>query len=158
MTIDATTFRHVLGHVPTAVVLLTILDEQGVDRGMTVGSFCSLSLSPPLVLACIGNDATIASAMRGATQFGISALADDQEALSRRFADTEARGFDGVRYHRGPNGLALFDDAAAYLECRITARHPGGDHTMVVGEVLFAQATLRSPLIYHRSGYARLAK
>ena len=157
MTIDAATFRRVLGVVPTAVTVLTIVDELGLDRGMTVGSFCSLSLEPPLVLACVGDDATIAGAMRGATHFGISVLADDQEPLSRLFADTGARRFDGVPHHRGPNGLALLDGACAHLECRITARHPGGDHTIVVGEVLHAGATARHPLVHHRGGYNRLA-
>ena len=157
MTVDAATFRSVLGVVPTAVTVLTIVDDLGVDRGMTVGSFCSLSLEPPLVLVCIGDDATIADAMRGATHFAISVLADDQEPLSRLFADRAARGFGGVPHHRGPHGLALLDGASAHLECRIAARHPGGDHTIVVGEVLHAEATVRRPLVHHRGAYNRLA-
>jgi flavin reductase (DIM6/NTAB) family NADH-FMN oxidoreductase RutF len=157
MTVDAATFRHVLSAVPTAVSVLTIVDSHGVDRGMTVGAFCSLSLSPPLVLACVGDDATIADAMRSAKAFALSVLAEDQADLSRLFADTDARGFGGVDNSRGPGGMLLIEGAAARLECRITARYPGGDHTIVIGEVTYADVSPRRPLMHHRSSYGRLA-
>jgi flavin reductase (DIM6/NTAB) family NADH-FMN oxidoreductase RutF len=147
-------FRRILGAVPTAVSVLTIADAAGADRGMTVGAFCSLSLEPPMVLACIGVDATLAAPMREASHFALSVLAADQEALSRRFADREARGFDGVAYHRGRIGVLLLDGAAAHLECRIVARHPGGDHDIVVGEVVHADASDRLPLLHHHGHYA----
>lgn len=157
MTIDATTFRDVMGAVPTTVTVLSIVDAEGADHAMTVGAFTSLSLEPPLVLACIGDDATLAGAMRAATTFGISVLASHQAALSTRFADRDARGFDDVAHVRGPLGTALIADASAHLECRVVARHTGGDHTIVVGEVQFATASERGPLVHHRSGYTRLA-
>ena len=156
--LDAATFRSVMGAVPTAVTVLTIVDAHGVDRGMTVGAFSSVSLEPPLILACIGNDATIAAPMRDVTHFGVSVLAEGQEALSRLFADTEARTFAGVPHHRGAHGLPLLDGAAAHLECRITARHPAGDHAIVVAEVLAAMATQHPPLVHHRGAYTRLAR
>jgi flavin reductase (DIM6/NTAB) family NADH-FMN oxidoreductase RutF len=155
--VDGPTFRRVMGAVPTTVTVFTIVDGAGVDRGMTVGAFCSVSLNPPLVLACIGNDATIADAMRSVTHFGISVLASHQDALSRKFADTEARTFEGVPHHRGANGMALLDGAVAHLECRVTRRHPGGDHAIVVGEVLAASDHPGTPLVHHRGTYGRLA-
>ena len=145
-----------MGAVPTTVTVLTIVDSAGVDRGMTVGAFCSVSLDPPLVLACIGDDASIADAMRSVTHFGISVLANTQESLSRRFADTEARTFEGVPHHRGAHGMALISGAVAHLECRVTRRHPGGDHTIVVGEVLSASDQTGSPLVHHRGSYGTL--
>lgn len=158
MSVNADTFRQVLGAVPTAVTVLTIVDSAGRDHGMTVSAFCSLSLEPPLVLVCIGEDATIAAPMRDATCFGISVLAEDQETLSRRFADREERRFDDLAHRRGPLGTVLLDGASAHLECRVTARFPGGDHTIVVGEVAHAPAgTGGPPLLYHRSAYTRLA-
>lgn len=156
MPVDSATFRSVMGAVPTGVTVLTIVDRAGRDHGMTVGAFCSLSLDPPLVLACIGDDATIADEMRQATQFGISVLAADQESLSRRFADRESRGFDGVAHTRGPGGTILLDGAVARMECRITARHRGGDHTIIVGEIVHAAAAEGAPLVHHRGAYARL--
>lgn len=155
--VDSATFLRVMGAIPTTVTVLTIVDAAGVDRGMTVGAFCSLSLKPPLVLACIGDDASIADAMQRVMHFGISVLAADQQALSARFADTVARGFDGVAHHRGANGMPLIDGAVAHLECRVVRRHPGGDHTIVVGEVIAAKGDVRDPLIHHRGGYSRPA-
>lgn len=155
--VDAATFRRVMGAVPTTVTVLTIVDEAGVDRGMTVGAFCSLSLTPPLVLACVGDDAMIADSMKSVTHFAISVLAADQEELSRRFADTVARGFEGVAYHRGANGMPLLDGAVAHIECRVARRHPGGDHTIVVGEVIFASTADGPPLVHYRGAYGRPA-
>lgn len=158
MPVSADDFRRVLGTVPTAVSVITIVDDAGEDQGMTVGAFCSLSLSPPLVLTCIGDDATLAPALRTATHFGLSVLASDQAALSVRFADTDARRFDGVPHARGPAGTALLAGAGSHLECRVVARHPAGDHTIVVGEVLYAVAYDRPPLVYHRSDYTTLTR
>jgi flavin reductase (DIM6/NTAB) family NADH-FMN oxidoreductase RutF len=150
------TFRRVLGTVPTAVSVVTVVDASGSDQGMTVGTFTSLSLQPPLVLICIGDDSTIAPAMAAATHFGLSALDAAQEHLSTRFADRELRSFDGIAATRGPLGTLLLDGTVARLECRIVARHPGGDHTIVVGQVEFADASEGAPLVHHRGGYRRL--
>lgn len=158
MTIDEATFRRVLGSVPTTVTVLTIVDAGGADRAMTVGAFASLSLDPPLVLVCIGDDATIAEPVRSAANFGISVLADDQADLSRRFADRATRDLDDIAVVRGPVGTALLGGAVAHLECAIVARHPGGDHAIVVGEVRHAAAFDKRPLLHHRGGYSRLER
>ena len=156
MSVDAATFRAALATVPTAVTIVSARDHAGTDHGMTVGAFTSLSLQPPLVLVCIGDDATIADVMREATTFGVSVLADDQAALSDLFADRARRGFTGVAQRRGPSGTVLIDGAVAHLECAVVARHPGGDHTIVVGEVRHATYTARPPLLHHRSRYGRV--
>lgn len=156
MSIDAPTFRAVLATVPTAVSVIAVRDPDGTDRGMTVGAFTSLSLRPPLVLVCVGDDATIAPAMQGASTFGLSVLAEDQASISALFADRTRRGFTGLAHGRGPAGTALLDGAVAHLECTIVARHRGGDHTIVVGEVQYAAHTSRQPLVHHRSAYARI--
>ena len=157
MSIDAETFRRVLAAAPTAVTVLTLVDASGVDHGMTVSSFASLSLEPPLVLVCVGDDATIADAMRDARTFGISVLAEHQADLSIRFADRDVRGFDGVACTRGPSGTALLDGAVVQLECHVVARHPGGDHTIVVGEVRHAVAHDHRPLVHLRGRYRSVA-
>ncbi len=153
---DSDTFRDVLGHFASGVTLITTRDVNGRDRGMTLSAFSSLSLDPPLVLACVGHEATIAGAVAAATHFGISVLAEDQEALSRRFADPDADRFDGVPFVRGAQDVALLDGALAHLECRIIARHEAGDHTIIVGAVEAASARDGSPLLYHRRRYGRL--
>lgn len=155
--IDASTFRHVLARFPSGVTVVTVRGPGGRDYGMTVSAFASLSLVPPLVLVCIGDDATIAGAVAAAGQFAVNVLSEDQEALARRFAEQDVDRFDGASVSRGETGLALLDGAAARLECRIVARHRGGDHTIVVGEV-FAAAALEDgrPLVYQRGEYRRL--
>ena len=155
--VDADTFRRAMASVPTAVSVITIVGEDGVARGMTVGSFTSLSLNPPLVLACIGDASSIAQAMHGATHVGVSVLASDQAELSRLFANTVARTFEGVAHHRGPAGMPLLDGAVTHLEGPIVARHRGGDHTIVVAEVAYAVTTDREPLTHLRRRYGSVA-
>jgi len=158
--IDAGTFRHALGRFPSGVTVVTVRGEagpHGSDYGMTVSAFASLSLSPPLVLVCIGDDATIAGAVAKAGHFAVNVLAENQEELARRFAEPDADRFEGAQISRGAHDLALLNGAVATLECAIVARHRGGDHTIVVGEILAASAVEDGrPLIYQRGEYRRL--
>jgi flavin reductase (DIM6/NTAB) family NADH-FMN oxidoreductase RutF len=153
--LDADAFREALGRFASGVTVVTTRDADGRDRGMTVSAFSSLSLHPPLVLACIGHDATIAGSVSDAEFFGVSVLADDQEQLSRRFADPDADRFDGVPVSRAESGVALLDGALTHLECRIVARHAAGDHTIIVGQVLAASGRDGRPLVHHRGRYGR---
>jgi flavin reductase (DIM6/NTAB) family NADH-FMN oxidoreductase RutF len=155
--IDSVTFRHALARFPSGVTVVTVRGDDGRDYGMTVSAFASVSLAPPLVLVCIGDDATIAGAVARAGHFAVSVLAEDQEPLARRFADPDGDRFAGTAVTRGVTGLALLDGAVAQLECAIVARHRGGDHTIVVGEVLWAMAAEDGrPLIHQRGEYRRL--
>ena len=155
--IDPHLFRSVLGRFASGVTVLTVRDGEA-DHGMTASAFCSVSLSPPLVLACIDQRASMIPQLESAEHFGVSVLSEGQEAISRRFAELEGDRFEGVGFTRGVNGVALLDDALAHLECRIAARHPAGDHTVYIGEVLEARVLAGRPLIYYRSGYAMLER
>ena len=157
MSVDADLFRRALGRFPSGVTVVSIRDADDRDQGMTVSAFSSVSLLPPLVLACIGDDATLASAMAHATAFGVSVLADEQESLSQRFAETAARRFDEVPHVRGTTGVALVAGAIAHLECHVVARHHEGDHTIVVGKVVTATTFPGRPLVHFGSAYVRLA-
>ena len=155
--IDAATFRHALGRFPSGVTAVTVRDAGGRDYGMTVSAFASVSLDPPLVLVCIGDDATIAGAVAEAGHFAVSVLAENQEAVANRFATSDTDRFAGTAVVRGITGLALIDGAVVHLECAIVARHRGGDHTIVVGEVLAATAVEDGhPLVYQLGGYRRI--
>lgn len=158
MTFDADSFRSVLGRFASGVTVITVRDAEGRDHGMTVSAFCSLSLVPALVLACIDNAAAMQPYMQEATHLGVNILAAGQEAISRRFAGPYAGRFEGIGYQRGLTGVALLDDVLAHVECRIIERHPGGDHTIVVGEVEAAAAYAERPLLYYRGGYAQLER
>ena len=159
--IDADTFRAVLGRFATGVTIVTARDAAGVDHGMTVSAFCSLSLDPPLVLLCVDHAASMHDLLLGHPRFGISILSSRQESYSRRFADksTErSERFDGIAYARGDSGVVLLDEALAHLECRMIGHHDAGDHTVFIAEVDRAEALDGRPLLYFRGGYALLER
>lgn len=159
MTIDPDAFRSVLGRFASGITVVTTRDAGQRDVGMTVSAFCSVSLEPPLVQICVDREASLFAALVGSTRYGVSILAAEQEALSRRFATAEStRRFDGIGYRRGESGVLLLDDALAHLECRIVASHEAGDHTIFVGEVESATASSTRPLLYYRGGYAQLER
>jgi flavin reductase (DIM6/NTAB) family NADH-FMN oxidoreductase RutF len=159
MTIDPDAFRSVLGRFASGITVVTARNAKEHDVGMTVSAFCSVSLRPPLVQACIDHQASASHALEVAERFGVSILASDQEALSRRFAAVDSsHRFDGIGYVRGESGVVLLLDALAHLECRVVARHEAGDHTMVIGEVERATAREARPLLYYRGGYAQLER
>ena len=123
---------------------------------MTVSAFASVSLVPPLVVVCIDRQASMHALLMRAPHVGISVLAEDQEQLSRLFADGDAEPFETVPVVRGSTGVALLEGAAAHLQCTVEARHDAGDHTLVVARVDDAEVFERAPLLYYRSGYSRL--
>lgn len=156
--VDEYRFRSVLSRFASGVTVVTAVDEKGVDHGITVSAFCSLSLKPPLVLVCIDHVTVMHGILETAGTFAVSVLAADQEELARRFSDPDNDRFEGTSYSRGTTGAALLTGAAAHLECGITHRLEGGDHTIFVGSVQSAESTDLHPLLYYRGGYARLER
>ncbi|MEP6730404.1 MAG: flavin reductase family protein [bacterium] len=157
--IDPDSFRSVLGRFASGITVVTALDADRRDVGMTVSAFCSVSLNPPLVQACVDHAASMYDALRQAPAFCVNILASEQEALSRRFAaDDSTHRFDGIGYSRGENGIVLLDDALAHIECRMHSMHEAGDHTLFIGEVEHATARDARPLLYYRGGYAQLER
>ena len=157
MSLDQDSFRAVLGRFASGVTIVTVRGANGRDYGMTVSAFSSVSLEPPLVMVCIGEDSSLKPHIAEATHYGVSILSSTQEPLSRRFADHGER-FDGVGFARGESGVALIDGALAHVECRIIARHRTGDHTIVVGEIEAGRVSDERPLLYYRGGYAQLER
>lgn len=156
MPVDPSTFRAALGRFASGITIITARDAEGRDVGMTVSAFSSLSLTPPLVLVCVDHGASVAPVLETATVFAVNILSEDQEPLSRRFAEREVDRFDGVAYERGQTGVALLSGTLAHLECRTSTRHVAGDHTILVGEVIATEVNEGNPLLYYRSGYGRL--
>jgi flavin reductase (DIM6/NTAB) family NADH-FMN oxidoreductase RutF len=123
---------------------------------MTASSLASVSLQPPLVSICIDHQAELHDTIRAAEVFVVNILESAQEGLSRRFADPHQDRFDGIGYHRSPEGLILLDGTLAHIECERYAVHPGGDHTIVIGRVIGGGTGEGRPLLYYRGGYAAL--
>lgn len=154
---DAADFRRALGQFAAGVTVVTTRDGRGRSLGLTVTAFTSVSLEPPLVLICVDHRSETHVGFRHAGLFGVSILAEGQEDLSRRFAGGGAAKFKGLELVEGTTGVPLVPGALAHLECRVSATHLAGDHTIYVGEVLAVKVRPGRPLLYHDRDYRRLA-
>lgn len=155
--LDPAAFRAALSRFASGVTVLTCRTTAGTDLGMTATAFTSLSLTPPLILACVDLDATMAPHLTEGAPFAVHLLTAAQADWSARFAGAEADRFAGVPVTRGRGGVPLLPDVLGRLECRVTARHPGGDHIIVVGAVAGVHLGEADPLLYYRGAYRRLA-
>jgi 3-hydroxy-9,10-secoandrosta-1,3,5(10)-triene-9,17-dione monooxygenase reductase component len=157
MPVDPADFRRALGQFAAGVTVVTTRDGRGRSLGLTVTSFAAVSLEPPLVLVCVDHRSETHAGFRHAGLFGVSILAEGQEEVSRRFAGGGAGKFKGVDLDKGETGVPLIPGALAHLECRVSATHVAGDHTIYVGEVLSVRVRPGRPLLYHDRDYRRLA-
>ncbi|MCC7055383.1 MAG: flavin reductase family protein [Gemmatimonadaceae bacterium] len=158
MPIDKDLYRAVLGRFASGVTIVTTIDAEGRDHGMTVSAFSSLSLDPPLVLVCIDHTASVWPAFRDARVLAVNILSSSQEALSRRFASRDGDRFEGVGFTRGSDGVVLLDDTLAAVECTVVDCIAHGDHSILVGRVDAGMARDLQPLLYYRGGYASLTR
>jgi flavin reductase (DIM6/NTAB) family NADH-FMN oxidoreductase RutF len=155
-------FRRAAGQFASGIVVVsTSLD--GVDHAMTVSAFTSVSLEPPLVLFCAEKIARFHDAVLAAATWAVSVLADGEEGeKTARWLATRGRALrgqlDGIARHPGQaTGAPLLDQALATMECRTTAVHDGGDHSIVVGLVeAVTSSSASGPLIHYSGGYHRL--
>jgi flavin reductase (DIM6/NTAB) family NADH-FMN oxidoreductase RutF len=148
-------FRHALGDFATGVAIITARNPEGELTGMTVNSFASVSLTPPLVLWNLSLGSPSVPIFERATHYAVNILRADQAALSQRFARRGEDKFKGIKYRHGVGETALLPNCVAWFECRITARHPAGDHLIMVGEVeRFRRASGNpEPLLFHHGKY-----
>jgi flavin reductase (DIM6/NTAB) family NADH-FMN oxidoreductase RutF len=153
---DEAAFRFAMSHFASGVTVVTT-EVEGKPFGMTVASFASLSLHPPLVLICIEKTVKTHDAIASAGKFGVSILRSDQQEISSRFASRAEDKFAGIEVRRGALDLPLIGGALTTLECRVAQQLPGGDHSIFVGEVIDAQTTEGSPLLHFRSKYRELS-
>lgn len=156
--LDVSQFLAALSRFASGVTVVTARADDGTDHGMTVSAFSSLSLEPPQVLVCLDETATLLPHLLAAETFGVSILGTAQSELSRRFADQNTDRFGGVSFTRAASGPALLDGAVAHLECRRAAVHHGGDHVIIVGEVLGAREFPGEPLVYLHRRYGRFER
>ena len=154
--LDGRRFRDVLGHVPTGVVVVTAMDPDGTPVGMTIGSFTSVSLDPPLVAFLPRHRSQTFAQLRTAERFCINVLAGDQEGVCRRFARPGEDRFDGLAWTPSPGGAPIISDAVAWIECGWHDVLPAGDHDFAIGRVR-ALGVLRpvQPLLFFQGGYGR---
>jgi flavin reductase (DIM6/NTAB) family NADH-FMN oxidoreductase RutF/DNA-binding MarR family transcriptional regulator len=150
--LDLRAFRKCLGHYGTGVAVVTA--QVGEQRsGMTINSFSALSLTPPLVMWSIRNESAAHSFFTTTPHFSINILAADQVELSGRFAQSSSDPFEATDWFVGELGEPLISGTAARLSCSLSQILPGGDHTIIIGQVQsFAQSD-RTPLLFVKGEY-----
>lgn len=150
-------FRKASGLWATGVSIVTTIDEAGAPFGLTMNAVTSLSLEPPQYLVNVDNGSDTLTALQASRVFCINVLADGQQELSNRFAKKGDDKFDGVDFSAGDSGAPRLAGALMTIDCRIQAIHPGGDHQIVVGDVLDIATNDGKPLLYFGGRYAELA-
>lgn len=155
-TIDPTLFRRALGSFVTGVTVVTTRNGGGEPIGLTVNSFNTVSLDPPLVLWSLSLHAASFDAFVQASHFAVNVLAANQVAVSQTFAKTGGEKFDAVEWQNGPADMPLLCGTAASFICRNASRHPGGDHAIFIGEVVSFEQYARAPLAYAHGRYIEL--
>lgn len=157
MTIDTRLFRNALGWFTTGVAVVTARLEGQDPIGVTINSFSSVSLDPPLVLWCLDKKSDTLGIFNLTRHFTINILREHHQEISGRLAGKGKHGLEGIEVTTGQSGTPALADALAHFECEIEARHDAGDHIILVGRVLhFDQAQEGRPLLYHRGSYAKL--
>lgn len=147
-------FRRVLGHFPTGIAVVTAVAD-GRAVGMTVQSFCSVSLNPPLVLICPALTSTSWPHIEAVGRLCVNVLSEGQENLARQFARSGTDKYAGVGWTASTHtGSPILEDALAWIDCSVSERHVAGDHLIVTCRVhaLGARTDLH-PLLFFRSGY-----
>jgi flavin reductase (DIM6/NTAB) family NADH-FMN oxidoreductase RutF len=153
MPIEKNQLRQVMGHFATGVTIITTFNKDGQMHGLTANAFTSVSLEPPLLLISVDKKAESWPAFEESKVFTVNILADEQEALSRKFAVSGGNKFEGVAYRRGANGAAILDGTLAHIECTLYAAYEGGDHSIYLGEIQEAEVREGKPLVFYRGGY-----
>ncbi len=159
MSVNSSSMREVMRFWATGVAIVTVNDGD-TAHGMTVNSFTSLSLEPPLVLVALNRRARTHDHVQQSGVFGVTLLAADQQEVSNRFANPQTEAswrFADVETHTLATGAPLLAGGLAYFDCRVVAAHEVGTHTMFVGAVVAAeQGKAGAPLLYFNQSYREL--
>jgi flavin reductase (DIM6/NTAB) family NADH-FMN oxidoreductase RutF len=135
------------------VTVITVQHE-GQTHGMTANAFTSVSLDPPLVLVSVDRRAALQRLLPAAGRYGVSVLAEDQEALSNHFAGRKGEGAQ-LRFTTRC-GMPLLEGAVAYFVVQVTDAHPAGDHTLYIGRVEHFESLEGKPLLFYAGRYNQL--
>lgn len=149
------TLRQVMGSYPTGVTVVAAVDGKGEPFGLTVNSFTSLSLDPPLVLVCVGHSSKSHDRLVSGSAFAVNILSAEQGHVAVRFASEPSEGrFDAVSWEGGRSGSPLFEGATAALDCSVHGVLDGGDHSILVGLVEDVRLADRPALVFHRGQFS----
>ena len=154
---DPRTLRDALGCFATGVTIVTCLDPEGKPSGITVNSFTSVSLDPPLLLVCIHKKSVAAETLTTGSCFAVNVLQREQQPASISFSTRAEDRFGNTPWSCGEAGAPILEDSLCVFECERFAVHDGGDHHILVGKVVKASFdTSLDPLLFFRASYRRL--
>lgn len=148
-------FRHVIGHFVTGVTVVTT-ERDGEPLGTTASAIASLSLDPPMLIACMNRGSATGQAIRATRRFAVNVLGIGQDDLAVRFGRKGGDKFDGVRVRAGIHDQPLLSEALAHVECRVVEEAEGGTHLIFIAEVEGAVAGQGAPLAYYRGQFGLL--
>lgn len=149
--IDEKLFRKSLGSFPTGVCLVTTIGHDGKKEGMTINSFSSVSLAPPLILWSVREAARSADMFMSSPYFVLSILAQDQSAIASHFARPALDKFEAYseEFEDGISGCPKLKESVATYECKLYSTHQEGDHTIMIGRVERFSFKDQAPLMFH---------
>jgi flavin reductase (DIM6/NTAB) family NADH-FMN oxidoreductase RutF len=155
---SATEFRSAMARLPTGVSVVTAMGERG-PAGLTVGAVASLSLEPPLMLACLDRASRTLAAVERTERFGVNVLAADQADLARSFGSKAPHpekwaGASWTEHH----GVPIINGVVIWVACGLRDLHDGGDHVVATGTVLELAANHADPLVFYRGEYMGLGE
>jgi len=149
-------FLRVMGSFASGVTVVTTMGRDDTPRGFTASAISSLSLEPRMLLVCVNEHSSSLEAIRSAGCFGVNILAADQQEIAQQFATRTGDRFAGLRWRRGAEtGAPVLDGTLAYAECRLVDTCKGGDHVIVMGEIIAGDAHEAEPLLYFRGRYGK---
>jgi len=156
MTLNQDDFKRVLGSFATGVTIVTFKNDEEI-HGLTVNAFSSVSLDPPLILVCVKKNSTSHTMISESTDFVVNILSDKQKDLAWNFANPKLGSqerYENVCYEFNRNGVPVFADNLAWLECKTVEQLAGGDHTVFIGRVEdVGFSEIEKPLLYYRSKF-----
>ncbi|MFN7804212.1 MAG: flavin reductase family protein [Planctomycetaceae bacterium] len=158
MPFDSKLQRKIMGQFATGVTVVTT-GEGAARTGLTVSSFTSLSLDPPLILVAIDNRSTSREDIRRNGSFAVNILSVDQEEASRKFATPGPKDFSAFAWKTAVTGAPILEGSLAWVDCRLHSVLPGGDHEIFVGEIVAGDTSeQQTPLLYYSGKYRRVSE
>lgn len=155
--LDTRSLRDALGEFATGIAVVTARSGDGTPVGVTINSFASVSLEPPLVLWSLGLHSPSLAVFESCSHYAINILAADQVEFSQRFSQSQSDRFAGLDVKVGAGGTPILPGCSACFECRNEMRYPGGDHVILMGHVENFRRDEKPPLIFHGGRYRVLA-
>lgn len=149
--------RHAFGRFPTGIAVITLLDEQGAPYGLTINSFASVSMEPPMVSWNVIRGSLAHARVSQSLRFVVNILARDQRHIAQQMTGPVETRFAGIGYRETQSGLPVLDDALATFECALHGAIPAGDHDIILGTVENFEHREGLPLVYWQGSYATAA-